>query len=42
MLDNLIFSIALSTHLGLSGDFANDPSTCTVSVTKQLHYRRVS
>ena len=23
MLDNLIFSIALSTHLGLSGDFAN-------------------
>ena len=23
MLDNLIFSIALSTHIGLSGDFAN-------------------
>ena len=23
MLDNLIFSIAVSTHLGLSGDFAN-------------------
>ena len=23
MLDNLIFSLALSTHIGLSGDFAN-------------------
>ena len=23
MLDNIIFSIAVSTHLGLSGDFAN-------------------
>jgi len=23
VLDNLIFSIALSTHIGLSGDFAN-------------------